>query len=320
VPEKILTNKDLEGMVATNDAWIFERTGIRSRHIAAEGESTSDMATQAAMRAIEFAGVQVEDIDLIVMGTISGDVKMPACAAYVQAKLGAHRATAFDVSAACAGSIYALSIAEKFIRTGSAKLALVIGAEMLSRITDWTDRNTCVLFGDAAGAFLLAAPDSPDAETRDRGILSTHLHTDGTQTDILDIHGGGSLRPISSEVVEARSQFIHMSGREVFKHAVRRLEEVSREALDANGLQPSDVDHVIAHQANIRILEAVLKRLDIPMDKAVTNIERLGNTSSASLPMTLDEANRGGQLQEGQLLLMMAIGAGLAWGGAVVRW
>ncbi|MDF1565749.1 MAG: ketoacyl-ACP synthase III [Deltaproteobacteria bacterium] len=318
VPEKVLTNADLERMVETSDEWIYERTGIRARHIAAEDETTTDMALKASRRALKRAGVRAEDLDLIIMGTVTGDVKMPASAAILQAKLGAGRATAFDVSAACAGSIYALSIAEMFIRLDKARVALVIGAELLSRIVDWTDRNTCVLFGDAAGAMVLAR--SPGAEEEGRGILSTHLHTDGQQAEILDIPGGGVALPFSEEVMAKRQHFVRMNGREVFKHAVRHLVEVSREALAANGLRPEQIDHVVAHQANIRILEAVLNRLGIPMEKAITNIERVGNTSSASLPMTLDEAARDGRLQPGQLLLMMAIGAGLSWGGAVVRW
>ncbi len=313
-PEKVLTNDDLAKIVDTSDAWIRERTGIRRRHVAAEDETTSDMAVVASKRALKMAGVRPEELGLIVMGTISPDMPMPACATFVQKKLGAHRAIAFDLSAACAGSLYGLSIAEKFIRAGEVRHALVIGAELLTRIVDWTDRNTCVLFGDAAGAMVLTAGDE------ERGVLSTHLHTDGRQAEILCIPGGGSLHPQSKEVVEQGLQYVKMQGREVFKHAVRNLEEASREALTHNGLTPGDIQHVVAHQANIRILEAVLKRLEIPMEKAVLNIEEYGNTSSASLPMTLDQANREGRLKPGDLILMMAIGAGLAWGSAVVRW
>ena len=314
VPQKVLTNKDLEALVDTTDAWITERTGIRERRMAAPGEATSDMCVEAARRACALAGVRPEDVDLIIVGTISPDLPMPSCAVLVQAKLGAKKAFAFDVSAACAGSLYALSIAEKFLRTGQCKLALVLGSELLTRIVDWTDRNTCVLFGDAAGAMVLTA------ESGERGILSTHLHSDGTQADILKIPGGGSANPTTAATVAAREHYVKMQGKEVYKFAVRALEDVSREALAANGLAPSDVTHVIAHQANLRILEAVLKRLDIPMERAVTNIARYGNTSSASVPMTLDEASRGGKLKEGDLILMMAIGAGMAWGSAIVRW
>lgn len=317
-PEKVLTNDDLSETMETSDTWIRERTGIGQRHVAADDQATSDMAVMASRRALKLAGVRPDDLDLIVMGTVTPDMPMPACATFVQSKLGAHRAAAFDVSAACAGSLYAMSIAEKFIRAGEAKTALVLGAELLTRIVDWEDRNTAVLFGDAAGAMVLAPADHADGE---RGILSTHLHTDGDQIGILNIPGGGTARPFDDpEVAANKLHKVKMQGREVFKHAVRHLEEVGREALSYHGLSPDDVTHVVAHQANIRILEAVLKRLGIPMEKAVLNIEAFGNTSSASVPMTLDQANREGRLQPGDLILMMAIGAGLAWGGALVRW
>jgi 3-oxoacyl-[acyl-carrier-protein] synthase-3 len=221
----------------------------------------------------------------------------------------------FDVSAACAGSLYALAIADNFIRSGQAKRALVIGAETLTRITDWKDRSTCVLFGDAAGAMVMAP------ETRsDRGILSTHLYSDGTQWNILNIPGGGSRKPFSPEVWEKREQYIKMNGREVYKTAVRVLETASREALEKNGYRPQDVTHVIAHQANLRILDAVMKRLEIPLEKCEVNIDQVGNTSSASVPLTLDQANRAGKLKDGDLVLMMAIGGGMAWGSALLRW
>ncbi len=313
-PEKVLTNDDLAKIVDTSDEWIRERTGIRRRHVAADDEATSDMAVKASRRALKLAGVRPDELGLIVMGTISPDMPMPACATLVQKKLEAHQAIAFDVSAACAGSLYGLSIAEKFIRAGEVDHALVIGAELLTRIVDWTDRNTCVLFGDAAGAMVLGAGED------DRGVLSTHLYTDGRQAEILCIPGGGSRHPQSKETVEKGLHYVKMQGREVFKHAVRNLEEASRKALTHNGVTPDEVRHVVAHQANIRILEAVLKRLEIPMEKAVLNIEEYGNTSSASLPMTLDQANREGRLEPGDLILMMAIGAGLSWGSALVRW
>jgi 3-oxoacyl-[acyl-carrier-protein] synthase-3 len=317
LPAKSLTNDELakEKGLETSDAWIRERTGIGSRRIAAPGEATSDMAAAAARQALEMAGVKAGDLDLIVVGTITPDMQFPSSAALVQAKLGATRAACFDVSAACAGSLYALSIADQFIRTGSAKRVLVIGAELLTRIVDWKDRATCVLFGDAAGAMLLAPEPRPD-----RGLLSTHLHTDGTQAGILCIPGGGSAKPFSQAVLDAGEQFVSMQGREVFKVAVRALEQVSREALDRNGVTPSDVKHVIAHQANLRILEAVLKRLEIPLSKCHLNIEQVGNTSSASLPVTLDQANRQGALRDGDLILMMAIGGGMSWGSALLRW
>ena len=317
LPEKRLTNDQLaaEMGIDTTDAWIRERTGIGARRIAAPGEATSDMATAAARHALEMAGITAQDLDLIIVGTVTPDMPFPAAATFVQANLGATKAACFDISAACAGSLYALSIADQFIRTGSAKYVLVIGAELLTRIVDWTDRGSCVLFGDAAGAMVLAP------ETReDRGLYSTHLHTDGTQTGILCIPGGGSKKPFDQGVLDAREMFVKMNGREVYKVAVRALESVSREALDRNGYQPSDVVHVIAHQANLRILEAVMKRLEIPLSKCHLNIEQVGNTSSASVPLTLDQANREGKLKDGDLVLMMAIGGGMSWGSALLRW
>lgn len=313
-PEDVLTNDDLSKRVETSDEWIQTRTGIRERHIAKEDEQTSDMALEAAKRALEMAGKTPADLDLIIVGTISGDMPMPSCAAFLQAKLGC-RAPAFDVSAACAGSIYGLAIADKFIQTGAAKCALVIGVELLSRILDWEDRNTCVLFGDAAGAMIVAPEDRED-----RGILSTHLHADGSLANILNIPGGGSKNPVTHQMVDDKLQFVKMNGREVYKVAVRSLADVVKEALAHNDLTVSDVDHVVPHQANIRIVDTVLQRLDIPKDKAILNIDRYGNTSSASVPITLDEGIRTGRIKDGDLVAMMAIGAGMTWGGALVRW
>jgi 3-oxoacyl-[acyl-carrier-protein] synthase-3 len=273
------------------------------------------MAAAASRRALQMAGIRPEDVDLIIVGTVTPDMPFPAAATFLQAKIGATHAAAFDVSAACAGSLFALSIADSFIRTGVYKSVLVVGAELLTRIVDWKDRATCVLFGDAAGAMVLV----PE-QRNDRGILSTHLHTDGREAEILCIPGGGTLDPFSASVLEKRSHFVKMNGREVFKIAVRSLEAVSREALDRNGYRPEDVRHVIAHQANLRILSAVMERLQIPLEKCHMNIEQVGNTSSASVPLTLDQANRQGALKDGDLLLMMAIGGGMAWGSALVRW
>jgi 3-oxoacyl-[acyl-carrier-protein] synthase-3 len=317
LPEKVVTNDDMVKIygVETSDAWIRERTGIGKRRIAAPGEATSDMATAASRKAMEMAGVEAKDLDMIVCGTVTPDMPFPAAAVLVQAKLGATRAACFDISAACAGSLYALSIADSFIKSGPAKSILVIGAELLTRIMDWRDRNTCVLFGDAAGAMILA-PEKRDGH----GVLSTHLYSDGRQANILNIPGGGSAKPFSAEVLEKREQYVKMNGREVYRTAVRVLESSSREALDRNGYKPSDVTHVIAHQANLRILEAVLKRLEIPLEKCHLNIEEVGNTSSASVPLTLDQANRKGALKPGDLVLMMAIGGGMAWGSALVKW
>lgn len=314
-PEKVITNKDLEKIVDTTDQWIRERTGIQERRAAAEGEQTSDMAVKASIRALEMANTRPEDLEMIVVGTISPDMPMPSCAAFVQAKLGAKKAFAYDVSAACAGSLYALAIADQYIRTGSAQRVLIVGVELLTRIIDWEDRNTCVLFGDAAGAMVLA-PSTDDA----RGVLSVHLHSDGTLADILCLPGGGSKYPLSETVLKEKLHKVSMQGREVYKAAVRSLSEVMMEALAANKLTPNQITHVISHQANIRILESVMQRLGIPMEKCWLNIQRYGNTSSASVPMTLDEANRAGRLNRGDIIAMMAIGAGVAWGGAVVRW
>jgi 3-oxoacyl-[acyl-carrier-protein] synthase-3 len=315
LPARILTNADLETIVDTTDEWIVSRTGIRQRHIAADGEVTSDMATAAARRALDAAGVNPEDLDMIILGTISPDSPMPACAVTVQAKLGAHKACAFDLSAACAGSLYAMSIADKFIRTGAAKRVLVIGAELLSRLIDWTDRSSCVLFGDGAGALVLGP-----SETDTQGILSIHLHSDGRQAEILSIPGGGSRHPQSTAVLDAKMDKVAMRGREIYKFAVNVLPIALREALDANGLKAGDVTHVVSHQANARIVEAVLERMDIPLDKCWMNLERYGNTSSASLPISIDEAARAGRLQPGDTILMMAIGAGMSWGSGLMRW
>jgi 3-oxoacyl-[acyl-carrier-protein] synthase-3 len=252
---------------------------------------------------------------MIIVATISPDMPMPSCAMIVQAKLGATKAFAFDLSAACAGSLYGMTIADQFIRSGSAKRVLVIGAELLSRLVDWTDRNTSVLFGDAAGALVLGPSVSPD-----RGLLSAHLHSDGTMAPVLCIRGGGSQFPQSESVLQSGMHKIAMNGREVYKFAVRVLPEALAEALAANGVTAADIDHVVSHQANVRIMESVLGRAGIPMERCWINLDRYGNTSSASLPISLDEANRAGRLQPGDLIAMMAIGAGMAWGSALMRW
>jgi 3-oxoacyl-[acyl-carrier-protein] synthase III len=314
-PQKVLTNADLERMVATNDEWIVSRTGIRERRVAAGHEATSDLAAAAAARALDFAGVSAESVDMIIVGTVTGDTPTPACAAFVQDRLGARNAFCFDVGAACAGSLYGLTIADQFIRNGTVKRALVVGAETLSRYVDWTNRETCVLFGDAAGAILLGA-----TEEEGHGLLAATLRTDGALTGILGIYGGGSRRPVSAEVVAQNAATISMRGREVYKLAIRVLPEVVAETLAKAGLTAADVDHVIAHQANLRIIEAALDNLGVPREKCWVNIERFGNTSSASMPITLDEANRAGKLKKGDVIAMMAIGAGMTWGGAVLRW
>ncbi len=314
-PSRILTNQDLEKIVNTSSAWISERTGIKERRIAADHEATSDMAIEAARRALAMAETDPRALDMIIVGTISPDMQMPSCAVIVQAKLGATRAFAFDLSAACAGSLYAISIADQFIRSGRAKRVLVIGAEILSRLVDWSDRNSCVLFGDAAGALVMGPTPNPA-----RGLISAHLHSDGNAASMLSIPGGGSRHPQSEEVLAKNMHKIAMNGREIYKFAVRVLPDALLEALAANGLKPGAIDHVISHQANARIVELVVDRLAIPREKCWLNIDRYGNTSSASLPISLDEANRAGMLKQGDLIAMMAIGAGMAWGSALLRW
>jgi 3-oxoacyl-[acyl-carrier-protein] synthase-3 len=314
-PEKIVTNADLEKLVATNDQWIVERTGIRERRIAADGEGVSDLAYRACVKALEDAKLDPKDVEAIVVGTITPDYPFPSAATVLQAKLGNKKAFAFDVSAACAGSIYALSVADRYVASGAVKNALVVGADVLTRIADWTDRNTCILFGDGAGAMVLQPTDDPR-----RGILNIRLHADGAHVPILFQPGGGSKDPISEKVVRERSHFVKMKGAEVFKIAVRALEEACREVLAAEKLTPGDVKYVIAHQANKRILDATLQRLEIPASKCWMNLEKYGNTSAASVPMTLDEANRAGWFQPGDTILMMAIGGGMAWGAGLLRW
>jgi 3-oxoacyl-[acyl-carrier-protein] synthase-3 len=314
-PEKVVTNAELEKLVETNDQWIQERTGIKRRRVIADGEATSDLALRASLKALEAAKIDPKDVEAIIVGTVTPDYPFPSLATVLQGKLGNKKAFAFDVSAACAGSIYALAVADRFIVSGGVKNALVVGADALTRITDWTDRNTCILFGDGAGAMVLVPTEDPK-----RGLLTTRLHADGSQTGILLMPGGGSKDPISEKVVREKSHYVKMKGSEVFKLAVRALEESCREVLAAEKLTPGDVTYVIAHQANKRILDATLQRLEIPASKCWMNLENYGNTSAASMPMTLDEANRAGWFKPGDTILMMAIGGGLAWGASVLRW
>jgi 3-oxoacyl-[acyl-carrier-protein] synthase-3 len=314
-PEKIVTNADLEKLVETSDQWIQERTGIKARRVAAPEEAASDLALRAATKALAAANLDPQDVEAIVVGTVTPDYPFPSTAAVLQGKLGNKKAFAFDVSAACAGSMYALGIGDRYVASGAVKNALVVGVDALTRITDWTDRNTCILFGDGAGAMVLRPTEDPR-----RGILNIKLHTDGSLVPILYQPGGGSRDPISEKVVREKSHFVRMNGREVFKVAVRALVESSRESLAAEKLTPRDVDYVIAHQANKRILDATLERLEIAPSKCWMNLENYGNTSAASVPMTLDEANRAGWFKPGDVILMMAIGGGMAWGASVVRW
>ena len=314
LPEKILTNHDLEKMVETSDEWIVARTGIEQRRIAAQNESTSDMATIAAKRAMEMAGVKADEIDLIVMGTITGDYPWPATACIVQANLGAANAFAYDVSAACSGFLYALSSANDFLLAGRGKKALVIGAETLSRFIDWTDRNTCVLFGDGAGAVLL------EVQEGDSGVLSCHLHSDGNYLELLYQPGFGATNPPTHEGIDAKLPYLKMQGNEVFKVAVRSLTDVSNEALTFNGFTSTDVAQFIPHQANRRILEATAKRLNLSDEQTFINVDKYGNTSGATIPIAIDEALQKGLLKEGDLLLSAAFGGGFTWGSALIRW
>jgi 3-oxoacyl-[acyl-carrier-protein] synthase-3 len=311
LPEKVLTNADLEKMVDTNDEWIVSRSGIRERHIAAEGETTGDLAYHASVRALEAAGVDAADLDLIVLGTTTPDIIFPSTACLLQHRLGANGCPAFDVNAACSGFIYALSVADNFIRAGKAKTALVVGAETLSRMVDWTDRATCVLFGDAAGAVVLKA----DAEG---GILSTHLHADGGKKELL-YNPVGVSSGFDAELPNCGVK-VMMAGSDVFKHAVKALDSVVDETLSANGLDKSDLDWLIPHQANLRIIEATAKRLQMSMDRVIVTVDRTGNTSAGSVPLALDDAIRSGKVKRGELLLLEAFGGGFTWGSALVRY
>jgi len=313
-PEKVLTNRDLAKMVDTSDEWIRERTGIGERRIAADGEAASDLALRASQRALEMAGVRASDLDMIIVGTISPDHPMPACAAYLQRKLGISQIPSFDVSAACAGFLYGLSIGDQFVRTGALKRVLVVGVEVLSRILNWKDRATCVLFGDGAGAVALGPADGDG-----RGLLSTKLHTDPSLTDSLYIPAGGSRERLTSDGIVAQRDKVVMVGSDIFKIAVKNLTGASRAALEAAGLTADSVKWVVPHQANLRIIANVAQRLDIPLERFVLNIDRYGNTSSASIPLALDEAVRDGRIQKGDTVLMCALGAGISWGSALVR-
>jgi 3-oxoacyl-[acyl-carrier-protein] synthase III len=313
-PDRILTNGELEKLVDTSDAWITERTGIKERRVAADDQASSDMALHAAQRALQAAGLTAKDLDMIIVGTVTPDLPMPACAAILQQKLGAGPIPSFDISAACAGFLYAMSIADQFIRSGAQKHVLIVGVELLSRILNWKDRTTCVLFGDGAGAAVIG-PAKADGS----GILSTKLYTDSSLVGSLCIPGGGSKEPLTAEsLVNARGK-VHMAGQDIFKVAVKNLTSASRSALEHAELPASAVRWVVPHQANQRIIAQVAARLDIPLERFVLNIERYGNTSSASIPIALDEGLRDGRIQKGDTVLMCALGAGVSWGSALVR-
>jgi 3-oxoacyl-[acyl-carrier-protein] synthase-3 len=311
LPEKVLTNVDLQQFVDTSDEWIVSRTGIRERHVVAEGETTGDLAFHAAIRALEAAGVDASELDLIVLGTTTPDLIFPSTACLLQHRLGAIGCPAFDVNAACSGFIYALTVADKFIQSGTVKTALVVGAETLTRMLDWSDRGTCVLFGDGAGAVVLKA----DSDT---GILSTHLHADGSKKELLWNPVGVSVGFKPGE--HNAGVKVLMKGNDVFKYAVKALDAVVEETLEANGLDRHDIDWLIPHQANLRIIEATAKRLDMPMERVIVTVDKHGNTSSGSVPLALDFAVRSGKVQRGQLLLLEAFGGGFTWGSALVRY
>ena len=310
LPERILENSELAKIVDTSDDWIVKRTGIRQRHIAAEGELTSDLATKAAHDALVKANIASDQIDLIVVATTTPDDTFPSTATKVQAALGITKGVAFDIQAVCAGFVYALTIADNFIKTGQSNNALVIGAETFTRILDWTDRSTCVLFGDGAGAVVLCGHDNSN-DLENYGILSTHLHSDGRQRDILYVDGG----PSSTGTVGQ----VRMSGKEVYKHAVSKLSEVIDEALEFNRLSSSDIDWLVPHQANRRIIESMAKKMNLPLDKVICCIEQHANTSAASVPLALSEGMRDGRVSSGDLVLFEAIGGGLAWGAGLVK-
>ncbi len=317
LPEKILTNLDLEQMVETSDEWITTRTGIKQRRIASDGQYTSSFAAEASRRALEMAGVKAEELDLIILGTVTPDFPFPATACIVQHEIGAVNAAAFDLSAACSGFIYGLSIADKYIRSGDAKKVLVIGAEVLSRVVDWTDRNTCILFGDGSGAAIVEASEG------DHGLLSTHIFTDGSFWNTLYQPGCGNRNPATNDrTIADRLFYIKMEGNDVFKHAVRAMEEAACTALTANEMAPSDVSLLIPHQANRRIIDATAKRLGIAADddRLFVNVHDYGNTSSASIPICIDEANRSGRLKAGDIVLLASFGGGFTYGSALIRW
>jgi 3-oxoacyl-[acyl-carrier-protein] synthase-3 len=320
LPPKVMTNADIEKIVDTTDAWINERTGIRERRVLDPSLTNSDLSTEAARNALDAAGLTAKDVDCIVLGTVTPDMPMPSTAVFVQQKLGCRPTIpAFDLSAACAGFVYGMSIADSFIRAGQFERVLVIGVEILTRIVDWNDRNTCVLFGDGAGAVVMVGEDQPQG-ARVRGVLTTHIYADGAGAKDLWIPGGGSTRPTSAETVAENLHKVKMNGKAVFQNAVRNISQGCLNALEACRLTPADIDLVVAHQANLRIVEAVAQRVGLPMEKFHLNIHKYGNTSSASIPIALDEAVRDGKVKEGMHLLMGALGAGFAWGSAIVRW
>jgi 3-oxoacyl-[acyl-carrier-protein] synthase-3 len=313
-PKKVITNHDLEKLVDTSDQWIIDRTGIKERRIAEKDQTTSDLAYEASRKALKAAGIGADELDVILVATMTPDMILPSTGCVLQEKLGAKKAVAFDFYAACSGFIYGLSIADAYIRSGIYKNILVVGAEILSRFTDREDRTTCILFGDGAGAAVI------QRYAGKRGILSTHLHSDGALGHLIHVPGGGAEHPASHETIRRRMHFIKMKGNETFKAAVRALEDVVQEALTHNKVKPEDIDFLVPHQANLRIIQAMAQRLNMPMEKVVLTLPKYGNTSAASIPMALDEAVRDGRIKENHLLLLEAFGGGLTWASALVRW
>lgn len=313
-PDKVLTNDDIEKMVDTSDEWITERTGIKQRRIATPKQACSDLAYEAGKTALKRAGVKAKELDLIVVATVTPDTQLPSAACVLQDMLGAKNAAAFDVNAACSGFVYALSVAEAFIKSGKCGKVLVIGSEVLSKLTDWEDRSTCVLFGDGAGAVLVEPSED------DSGIVSVRTYADGSMGDLLMVPAGGSRMPASADTVKKRLHTIKMKGNETFRVAVKTLEKLVVDTLEENGLKPSDLSLLIPHQANLRIIKATAERLNIPMDKVLVNIDRYGNTSAASVPIALDEAVTTGRVQRGDYVLLEAFGGGLTWASALLRW
>lgn len=313
-PKKVITNHDLEKLVDTSDEWILERTGIKERRIAEKGQTTSDLAYEASRKALKAAGLGAEDLDLILVATMTPDMILPSTSCTLQEKLGARKAAAFDLYAACSGFIYGMSVASAFITSGMYKNVLLVGAEVLSRFTDWEDRTTCILFGDGAGAAVI------QRHAGRRGILSTHLHSDGSLGDLIHVPAGGALHPASHDTIRKRMHFIRMKGNETFKAAVRALEGVVQEALTHNKVKSEQIDFLVPHQANLRIIQAMAQRLNMPMEKVVLTLPKYGNTSAASIPMALDEAVRDNRIKDNNLLLFEAFGGGLTWASALVRW
>ncbi|RJQ21502.1 MAG: ketoacyl-ACP synthase III [Nitrospiraceae bacterium] len=314
VPGTVLTNFDLEKKVDTSDEWITERTGIKERRIVKGTEATSDLCLEAAKNALQAADIKPSEIDLIIVTTMSGDMPMPSTASLLQKKLGAKNAAAFDLNAACSGFLYGLSVADNFIKGGTFKKVLLVGAEVMSRFLDWKDRSTCVLFGDGAGAVVLEAAKGK------RGILSTHLYSDGSQWDFICLPGGGSLNPPSSKTIKERMHFVKMKGNETFKVAVRTLEKLVIDTLKQNRVKSSELAMLVPHQANLRIIKATAERLGLPMSRVAVNLDRYGNTSSASIPIALDEVVREGRVKKDDYVLLEAFGAGLTWASALIRW